>query len=133
MKVPPAVAAATTATTLLVLASSTALIYICRGTMPWRYAVLLSSFTAVGASIGKIIAGRWVARTGKQSAIVWTLVAVTVLSTVLMGFQGISTVASDGWSAFYFRPFCGGHRSDLSQQQEIVDLPHDRAKHGQFF
>lgn len=133
MKVPPAVVAATTATTLMVLASSTALIYICRGTMPWRYALLLSACTTVGAGVGKVLVGRWVKRTGKQSAIVWALAIITILSTVLMGYQGIVTVVENGWSAFYFRPFCGGHRSDLSPQEEITDIPHHIARHFFFF
>jgi len=125
MKVPPPVAAATTATTLLVLASSTSLVYACRGTAPWRYALLLALFTCSGAATGKVLVGRWVAKTGKQSVIVWALAAITIVSTILMANQGIQTVFADGWDAFYFRNFCKGVRNDVSPQEEL-SIPHER-------
>jgi uncharacterized membrane protein YfcA len=129
MKVPPPVSAATTATTLLVLASSTCLVYACRGTAPWRYAIALSICTFFGAGTGKVLIGRWVKKTGKQSFIVWILAGITIVSTLLMASQGVATVMNDGYQAFYFRNFCRGHRSDLSPQEEMriaPEIPHEQ-------
>lgn len=106
MKVPPPVSSATTATTLVVLSSSTALVYLCRGVAPLDYTVVLFCCTLVGAILGKIAVGWWVRKTGKQSLIVWTLVAVTVLSTCLMGYEGLSRILEMGWSTFKFTSIC---------------------------
>mmetsp|Transcript_66700 Transcript_66700/g.118545 ORF Transcript_66700/g.118545 Transcript_66700/m.118545 type:complete len:155 (-) Transcript_66700:49-513(-) len=132
MKVPPPVTAATTATTLLVLASSTCLVYACRGTAPWRYAVALSICAFMGAGTGKVLIGRWVKRTGKQSVIVWILAGITIVSTLLMASQGVKTVMNDGWAAFYFRNFCSGIRSDVEPQEETrlaPEIPHEKGLH----
>mmetsp|Transcript_81550 Transcript_81550/g.141687 ORF Transcript_81550/g.141687 Transcript_81550/m.141687 type:complete len:499 (+) Transcript_81550:65-1561(+) len=106
MKVPPQVSSATTATTLIVLSSSTALVYLCRGVAPLDYTVVLFFCTLAGAMIGKLAVGWWVKRTGKQSLIVWTLVIVTVLSTLLMGYEGLSRIREMGWSTFKFTSVC---------------------------
>lgn len=109
MHVPPPVSSATTATTLVVLSSSTLLVYICRGVAPAGYSVLLSVFTMSGALAGKFLVGWWVQKTGKQSLIVWALVAVIVLSTILMGIQGVMTIIQNPSVAVSFRDFCPGH------------------------
>jgi uncharacterized membrane protein YfcA len=106
MKVPPPVSSATTATTLFALASSTLLVYICRGVAPAHYAVTLSSFTFVGALTGKVLVGWWIRKTGKQSLIVWALAIVTLLSTALMGLQGVLTIFNNAHAAISFRDFC---------------------------
>jgi uncharacterized membrane protein YfcA len=106
MKVPPPVSTATTATTLVVLSTSTLLIYICRGMAPPSYAICLSMFTLMGAFVGKIVANWWIQKTGKQSALVWTLAGVTVCSMVLMGLEGILTLKDDPGGSFAFRDFC---------------------------
>jgi len=108
-KVPPAVSAATTATTLVVLSTSTLLIYICRGMAPPDYSICLSIFTFFGAGVGKILCGWWIAKTGKQSVIVWVLATVTVCSMMLMGLQGIMTFTRDPAGAIAVRNFCAGH------------------------
>jgi len=109
LKIPPPVSTATTATTLVVLSTSTLLIYICRGMAPPEYAICLSVFTMMGAAVGKVLCGWWVQKTGKQSVIVWILAGVTVISMVLMGLQGILTLARDPSDAFAFKNFCEGH------------------------
>merc|ERR1719476_183621 len=95
MKVKPPVAAATTGVTLLVLASSTTLVYACRGTAPWRYACLLSACTFLGSLVGKSIIGWYVKQTRKQSLIVWILAGITMLSTVLLATVGVKTALAD--------------------------------------
>lgn len=100
MKVPPPVSSATTATTLVVLSSSTAMVYLCRGVAPLDYILILSCCTLVGAFVGKLVVGWWVQRTGKQSLIVWILVMVTVLATLLMGYEGILRTVDQGWNTF---------------------------------
>lgn len=107
LKVPPPVSSAVTATTLLVLSSSTLLVYWCRDVAPQDYAMCLSFFTMAGAMTGKIVVNWWVQRTGQQSVIVWALAGVTILSTVLMGLQGIRTVSDEGWASLSFQNFCG--------------------------
>jgi uncharacterized membrane protein YfcA len=109
MKVPPPVSAATTATTLVVLSSSTLLVYIVRGVAPGGYSFFLPLFTMAGALTGKALVGWWIKRTGKQSLIVWALAAVTILSIVLMGMQGIMTIMKNPPAAISFRSFCAGH------------------------
>mmetsp|Transcript_36547 Transcript_36547/g.105274 ORF Transcript_36547/g.105274 Transcript_36547/m.105274 type:complete len:451 (-) Transcript_36547:131-1483(-) len=106
LKVPPPVASATTATTLLVLSSSMSLVYICRGVAPTNYSVYLSVMTTCGALTGKVLIGRWVRRTGKDSVLVWALFGITVGSTLLMGSLGINTVFADGWNSMAFRTLC---------------------------
>merc|ERR1712032_1136981 len=125
MKVKPPVAAATTGVTLLVLASSTSVVYACRGTAPWRYALLLSSCTFFGSLVGKSLIGWYVKQTRKQSVIVWILAGITMLSTLLLATVGMRTALADGLQTFRFRNFCPGVRSDVSPQQEIQDIPHD--------
>jgi len=127
MKVSPPVASATTATTLFVLSSSTVVMYALRGVCPWRYALVLSCSTFLGAGTGKVLIGRWVKKSGKQSGLVWMLAGITILSTLLMAFQGVRTVLENGWDAFHFRNFCKGVRSDLEPQDEMQSLPHDEA------
>jgi len=107
LKVPPPVSSAVTATTLLVLSSSTLLVYWCRDVAPQDYALCLSFFTMAGAMTGKIVVNGWVQRTGQQSVIVWALAGVTILSTVLMGLQGIQTVSDQGSASLSFQNFCG--------------------------
>jgi uncharacterized membrane protein YfcA len=127
--VPPPIAAATTATTLLVLATSTCCLYICRGTIPGRYALTLALCTFMGAGAGKIIIGRIIKRTGKESYIVWLLAGITVLSTLLMASQGIQTVMRDGWNSFHFRNFCRGIRAAVDPQEQLdQSIPHEQAR-----
>jgi len=108
-KIAPPVASATTATTLVVLSTSTLLIYVCRGVAPFEYALCLSLFSLVGAAAGKVLVGWWVQKTGKQSIIVWTLAGVTVLSMVLMGFEGFLTFARNPSTALAVKNLCEGH------------------------
>lgn len=106
LKVPPPVSAATTATTLLVLSSSTAVVFLMNGVMPHDYSPYLCCCTASGALTGKILIGRWVRRTGKQSVIVWCLAVITVSSTILMGGLGTYRVATKGRETLQFRSLC---------------------------
>lgn len=107
LKVPPPVSSATTATTLLVLSSSVALVYICRGVAPKDYSIYLSILTTAGALSGKVLIGRWVKRTGKESVLVWALAGITVASTILMGTLGIMRVYQNGWASFQLGSLCG--------------------------
>lgn len=112
LKVPPPVSTATTATTLLVLSSSTLAVYLVRGVAPPDYALCLSLFTMCGAMTGKVLVGSWVRRTGKQSIIVWALAGVTVLSTILMGVQGLIAIRTDLAAALHFRTLCQSFPTD---------------------
>lgn len=116
--VPPQVSSATTATTLVVLATSTLLVYICRGIAPVDYSICLSLCAMAGAMTGKVLIGWWVRKTGKQSFIVWALAGVTLLSTLLLGISGILEIQqSDGRdfqtklvsASTSFRNFCPGY------------------------
>jgi len=106
LKVPPPVSAATTATTLLVLSSSTAVVFLLNDVMPHDYAPYLCCCTATGAMTGKVLIGRWVRRTGRQSVIVWCLAVITVSSTLLMGGLGIFRVWTKGAETLQVRSFC---------------------------
>lgn len=106
LKVPPPVSAATTATTLLVLSSSTAVVFLMNDVMPHDYAPFLCCCTASGALTGKILIGRWVRRTGKQSVIVWCLAVITVSSTLLMGGLGMYRVITKGRETLQVRSLC---------------------------
>lgn len=106
LKVPPPVSSATTATTLLVLSSSTAVVFIMNDVMPHDYAPYLCVCTATGAMTGKVLIGRWVRRTGKQSVIVWCLAVITVSSTFLMGGLGIYRILTKGRETLLVRSLC---------------------------
>eukprot|EP00415_Alexandrium_ostenfeldii_P002561 UN2561 len=108
LKVPPAVSSATTATTLLVLSSSMCLVYICRGVAPKDYSIYLSVITTAGALTGKVLIGRWVRRTGKDSVLVWALAGITIVSTILMGTLGIIRVYQNGLDSIKPGTLCGG-------------------------
>lgn len=105
-QVPPPVSSATTATTLLLLASSTSLMYWCRSLAPEDYSTFLSMTTVIGAFAGKSFVGSWVRRTGRESAIVWCLVIVTVLSAILMGGIGLHRVWRTGAASMKLGHLC---------------------------
>lgn len=116
LSVPPPVSAATTATTLLILSSSTGLVYMCRRMAPVDYSAYLSFITMCGAFTGKVVVGRWVRRTGKESVIVWCLAAITVSSVVVMGCLGFfKVIDSTKWS---FRNVC-----DLRRETHVTEAP----------
>jgi uncharacterized membrane protein YfcA len=106
LKVPPPVSSATTATTLLVLSSSIAVVYVCRQYAPLDYSLYLCAMTTSGALTGKVVIGRWVKRTGKQSVIVWCLVGITVASVGIMGGLGLYRTVMNRDKAFQFTNFC---------------------------
>merc|ERR1712113_312586 len=93
-------------TTLLVLSSTIALIYICRDIAPRDYSVYLSIMTTCGAFTGKVLIGRWIRRTGKESVLVWSLAAITVTSAILMGTLGAARLWENGTTSFYFGDIC---------------------------
>lgn len=119
LKVPPPVSSATTATTLLVLSSSMCLVYICRGVAPTDYSIYLSVITTFGALTGKVLIGRWVRRTGKESALVWALAGITIVSTLLMGTLGIIRVYENGWDSITPGQLCGGE--DQGSGQHVLN------------
>jgi len=116
LNVPPPVSSATTATTLLVLSSSIALVYICRNIAPLDYSIYLSLMTSTGAFAGKVVIGRWVKRTGKESVLVWALAGITISSTILMGGLGIYRVWVFGKEAFMPGELCVGREEDIGHQ-----------------
>jgi hypothetical protein len=126
LSVPPPVSSATTATTLLVLSSSIALVYICRHLAPFDYGIYLSLMTSTGAFTGKVVIGRWVKRTGKESVLVWALAFITISSTILMGGLGIYRVWVFGWDAFMPGQLCVGRDEDVGN--EIVRRHHHHLK-----
>jgi len=106
LKVEPAISSATTATTLLLLSSSTGFVFLVRDVAPHDYAPFFCVVTALGAFTGKLVIGRWVERTGKQSVIVWCLAFITALSVLLMGGLGVFTAWETGMETLKFRNFC---------------------------
>mmetsp|Transcript_114154 Transcript_114154/g.347232 ORF Transcript_114154/g.347232 Transcript_114154/m.347232 type:complete len:143 (-) Transcript_114154:57-485(-) len=118
LKVPPPVSSATTATTLLVLSSSISLVYICRGFAPRHYSIYLSVITTFGALTGKVLIGRWVRRTGKESALVWALAGITIVSTLLMGSLGLVRAYENGAQAFQFGDLC--HPEDVHRASDAT-------------
>lgn len=106
LKVAPPVSAATTATTLLLLSSTIAIVYFCRDIAPRDYSAYLSMVTTVGALTGKVLIGRWVRRTGKESVIVWCLAGITVSSTLLMGSLGAARLWKNGKASFDLGDVC---------------------------
>merc|ERR1719330_246153 len=106
LKVIPPVSAATTATTLLVLSSTIALVYFYRDLAPRDYSMYLSFVTTTGALTGKVLIGRWIRRTGKESVIVWCLAGITVSSTIMMGSLGLQRLWQNGKTSFYFGDVC---------------------------
>mmetsp|Transcript_106314 Transcript_106314/g.328286 ORF Transcript_106314/g.328286 Transcript_106314/m.328286 type:complete len:451 (-) Transcript_106314:305-1657(-) len=124
LKVPPPVSSATTATTLLVLSSSMALIYICRGVAPRDYSIYLSVITTFGALTGKVVIGRWVRRTGRESVLVWALAGITIVSTVLMGALGIIRVWQSGMDSLHLGSLCGSPEDQGAGTHAILDSKH---------
>merc|ERR1712113_888036 len=106
LKVPPPVSSATTATTLLILSSSMALVYACRGFAPSDYSIFLPIVTCVGALLGKVLVGRFVKATGKESLIVWMLAGITIVSTVVMGTLGAYRAYENGYAALKLGDLC---------------------------
>jgi len=121
LKVPPPVSAATTATTLLVLSSTTALVYICRGIAPRDYSIYLCTVTVCGAFSGKVLIGRWVRRTGKESVIVWCLAGITVASVLLMGTLGSLRVYQRGWDSVHVGDIC--HPAGIPAPGNLLEGP----------
>jgi len=116
LNVPPPVSSATTATTLLVLSSSIAVVYICRQLAPIDYSIYLSLMTATGAFTGKVLIGRWVKKTGKESVLVWALAGITITSTILMGGLGVYRIWMFGKEAFMPGALCLTEEEDVGHQ-----------------
>jgi hypothetical protein len=112
----PRVSSATTATTLLLLSSSVSLVYMCRGYAPLDYSIYLSVVTFFGAMVGKMLVGRLVKQTGKESLILFFLAGITIASCLLMGTLGALRVWYNGAAAFRFTSLCGEPTNEVANK-----------------
>jgi uncharacterized membrane protein YfcA len=125
--VPPRVSSATTATTLLVLSSSVSLVYGCRGFAPVDYSVYLSIVTFFGALSGKVLVGRMVQRSGKESIILFLLAGITIISCLLMGSLGMIRMWYMGRAAFSFTSLCSQQYNEVANKVIHVGTSNETA------
>ena len=91
----PPVAGATTACMILLTSTTAATTFLTFGLVQLDYAKRLF-WVGVGATaVGQLLMTRLVKKTGRQSYVAFSIGAVVSLSTVLMGFHGLVSLASD--------------------------------------
>mmetsp|Transcript_9199 Transcript_9199/g.20504 ORF Transcript_9199/g.20504 Transcript_9199/m.20504 type:complete len:534 (-) Transcript_9199:35-1636(-) len=102
----PSVTSATMNATLLVFSSSTLLTYILMNAAPWDYSLCLGMAAMAGSLTGQVLFASWVKRVGKQSILVWLLVASISISLLLLLYQGVSSIIMDPLASTTFADIC---------------------------
>lgn len=78
-------------------------------TLNWRYGLFLGGCNVIGSLIGLSISDRYVQRTGRQSAFVFILAIVFILSVIVTPFVAyldLTKMMKDGVNIFAFTPPC---------------------------
>jgi len=103
----PPVAGATTACMILLTSTTAATTFLTFGLVQLDYAKRLF-WVGVGATaVGQLLMTRLVKKTGRQSYVAFSIGAVVSLSTVLMGFHGLVSLASDASEEERAGAICG--------------------------
>ena len=108
--VPPLVVTATGLYMVTFSTIASCLIYYLNGQLIFNFAVWIAFWATIGTIIGLIICNYYLAKTNKQSIIVWVLVFMFVISVIavpLFGGIGLKKQYDIGVNLLAFKSLCG--------------------------
>ena len=109
MGVPPIVSSATGLYLVTFSKIASCLIYFLNEELDIPYGFWIGGWTVVGVAIGIVMTNSYMKRTGRQSIIVWCLVAIFFISTIAIPIFGAFSLAKEkqeGIDIYAFNPVC---------------------------